>query len=94
MKYDESGAYNWAAGSAVREVLFEGLDARFYTASAIGVRCASTCVGCLNMSPTRDRVAADRGQDPRSELGRGVGRAPNPDTMLMPHVVALLEEKS
>ena len=28
MKYDESGAYNWAAGSAVREVLFEGLDAR------------------------------------------------------------------
>ena len=36
MKYDESGAYDWAAGSAVyegvREVLFEGFDARIYFA--------------------------------------------------------------
>ncbi len=32
VKYDESGAYNRAAGSAVREVLFEGFDARFYFA--------------------------------------------------------------
>ena len=36
VKCDESGAYNRAAGSAVhegvREVLFEGFDARFYFA--------------------------------------------------------------
>ena len=36
VKYDESGAYNRAVGSAVhkgvREVLFEGFDARFYFA--------------------------------------------------------------
>ena len=30
VKHDESGAYNRAAGSAVREVLFKGFDARFY----------------------------------------------------------------
>ncbi len=46
------------------------------------------------MSPRGDVVTADRGQGGRSELGRGAGREPDPDTMLMPRFVALLEEKS
>ncbi len=46
------------------------------------------------MSPRGDGVAGDRGQEWRSELGRGAGRAPDPDTMLMPRFVALVEEKS
>ena len=46
------------------------------------------------MSPRGDGAAADRGQDPRSEWGRGAGRVPDPDTMLMPRFVALLEEKA